>query len=176
MEGSFMDYKELMRDTLRRIEHERERQAEKMELLDEIRKMLDFSNEYSAEIQRLKDESEMLQQQLAEEKQKRAELEMKLAEMGKLSADVAKKASQDDLQKAVRIYLNVSKRKTLSKREAAKTVITEMLTSAKLEIPDDIMELLDHLDDEQTDPRVVNVTGNYNDIHDNGGVNLNNKS
>ena len=26
------------------------------------------------------------------------------------------------------------------------------------------------LDDEQTEPKVVNVTGNYNDVHDNGEV------
>lgn len=98
-------------------------------------------------------------------------METKLNEMSKLSAGVAKKTSQDDLVKALRIYLNISKRKTQGKREAAKTVIMEMLTSAKLELPDDIMEMLDHLDDEQPDPKVVNVAGNYNDIHDNGTVN-----
>ena len=95
---------------------------------------------------------------------------MKMKEMSKLSAGVAKKASQDDLAKALRIYLNISKRKTVSKREAAKMVITEMLNSAKLELPEDIMEMLDHLDDEQTEAKVVNVNGNYNDIHDNGEV------
>ena len=58
----------------------------------------------------------------------------------------------------------------MSKREAAKTVIMELLSSAKIEISDDVLELLDHLDDEQTEPKVVNVTGNYNDVHDNGEV------
>ena len=33
------------------------------------------------------------------------------------------------------------------------------------------LELLEHLDDEQSEPKVVNVAGNYNDIHDNGTVN-----
>ena len=86
---------------------------------------------------------------------------MKMAEMSKLSAGVAKKTSQDDFEKALRIFLNISKRKTVTKREAAKTVITEMLTSAKL----------DHLDDDQSEAKVVNVHGNYNDFHDNGTVN-----
>ena len=84
---------------------------------------------------------------------------------------VAKKASQDDLQKALRIFLNISKRKMIGKREVAKTIITEMITSAKLTLPDDIMDMLDHLDDEHPEAKVVNVAGNYNDIHDNGNVN-----
>jgi len=54
-------------------------------------------------------------------------------------------------------------------------VITELFTSAQLPFPDDIVDSLSHLDDEQTEPRVVNVTGNYNDIHDNGSVGINDK-
>lgn len=102
-------------------------------------------------------------------------MEMKLAEMTKLSAGMAKKASQNDMEKMLRIFLNTSKRKTMSKREAAKTVILELLNIAKIEISDDVLELLDHLDDEQPDPKVANVGdgGQYNDIHDNGGVSLN---
>lgn len=30
---------------------------------------------------------------------------------------------------------------------------------------------LESLDDEQAEPKMVNVAGNYNDIHDNGSVN-----
>ena len=98
---------------------------------------------------------------------------MRLSELSKLSAGVAKKSSQDDLFKAMRSYLKTSRRKTLGKREASKMVFTELLTTAKMEMPDDIMELLEHLDDEQADPKVVNVHGNYNDIHDNDSVDLN---
>lgn len=170
-----MDYHEMVRDARRELEHEQERLKEKMEQLDGQLRLMDGIDGLLTENQKQKNEIETLQQQLTDEKKQRAELEMKMAEMSKLSAGVAKKASQDDLSKALRIYLNISKRKTLSKREAAKTVITEMLTSAKLDIPDDIMDLLDHLDDEQTDPKVVNVSGNYNDIHNNGGVSLNEK-
>ena len=72
----------------------------------------------------------------------------------------------------VRSYLNTSKRKTLAKREAAKTVITELFAAAKVMLPEDIMDTLDHLDDEQVEPKVVNVAGNYNDIHDNSKVEL----
>ena len=98
---------------------------------------------------------------------------MRLSELNKLTAGVAKKSSQNDMIKAMRSYLNTSKRKTLGKREAAKMVFTELFTSAKLDLPEDIMDLLEHLDDEQAEPKVVNVEGNYNDIHDNGNVGLN---
>ena len=70
------------------------------------------------------------------------EKERKLTELGKLSASMAKKSPQDDVAKAIRIYMNTSKRKTLSKREAAKTVLLELITAAKLEMPEDTMELL----------------------------------
>ena len=36
-----------------------------------------------------------------------------------------------------------------------------------LTLPDDLATIVDTLDDDQTEPKVVNVTGNYNDVHDN---------
>ena len=72
----------------------------------------------------------------------------------------------------LRSYLKTSKRKTLAKREAAKMVITELFVSAKVELPDDILDMLDHLDDEQMEPKVISVTGNYNEVHDNTSVTL----
>ena len=88
---------------------------------------------------------------------------------------MARKSPQDDILKAMRGYLKISKRKNLAKREAAKMVFTELFTSAQVAFPEDIMESLSHLDDEQTEPRVVNVAGNYNDVHDNDSVGINDK-
>ena len=124
------------------------------------------------EIDKVQSDNDALRQQLLDEKERRLSSQTKLSELSKLSAGVAKKSSQDELIKAMRSYLNISRRKTQSKREAAKMVFMEMFTSAKLELPDDIMESLDHLDDDQDDLKVVNVTGNYNDVHDNGRVDL----
>jgi hypothetical protein len=73
----------------------------------------------------------------------------RLKELGQLSAGVAKKSSAGDVEKAMRIYMNMSKRKTQSKREAAKTVLLELITAAKLEMPEDFMETLSHFDDEE---------------------------
>ena len=124
------------------------------------------------EIDKVQSDNDVLRQQLLDEKERRLSSQTKLSELSKLTAGVAKKSSQDELIKAMRSYLNISRRKTQGKREAAKMVFMEMFTSAKLELPDDIMESLDHLDDDQDDPKVVNVTGSYNDVHDNGRVDL----
>ena len=124
------------------------------------------------EIDKVQSDNDVLRQQLLDEKERRLSSQTKLSELSKLSAGVAKKSSQDELIKAMRSYLNISRRKTQGKREAAKMVFMEMFTSAKLELPDDIMESLDHLDDDQDDPKVVNVTGSYNDVHDNSSVYL----
>lgn len=51
-------------------------------------------------------------------------------------------------------------------------VFMELFASAQMELPEDIVDSLAHLDDELSEAKVVNVTGNYNDIHDNGDVNM----
>lgn len=183
------------RDNARRgLKREVEQLREKEEQIDEYLRALDATDELLAELVDLNDKAESLQkeindlnaqleqkdktivdlqQQLLEAREQRLASETKLSELSKLTAGVAKKSSQDNMIKAMRSYLNTSRRKTLGKREAAKMVLTELFTSAKMELPEDIMDLLAHLDDEQSEPKVVNVTGNYNDIHDNGGVDLN---
>lgn len=165
-------YREMARGLNRELMQEQERLADKAKQLEERRHLMDAMDGLLEENRRQQEDIESLQQQLAEERQQRMEIETRMNEMGKLSAGMAKKAAQDDFHKALRTYLNISRRKTIGKREAAKNVITDLMTSAKLELPDDIMEMLEHLDDEQTDTKVVNVNGNYNDIHENKCVNV----
>ena len=84
---------------------------------------------------------------------------MKLNEMSKFSVNMAKKSSQEGLEKAFRIYLNTSKRKTQAKREVARAQLLDFITTAKLEMPEDIMDQLNHLDDEQPESApMTNVT------------------
>lgn len=175
MERIFIDYKEMMHDAQRELEHEQERLSEKMDRVNGFMQTMAAMNEMLVKYGKALDEIEQLQQQLAEEKKQRAEMEMKMNEMSKLSAGVAKKSSEEDLLKALRTYVNRSKRKTIDKRVFAKTAILEIANANGLILPEDLAALIDSLDDEQAEPKVVNVTGNYNDIHDNGGVNLNNK-
>ena len=101
-------------------------------------------------------------------KQQMQEKDTRLSELQKLSAGVAKKSSLEVVEKAVRTYLNTSKRKTLSKREAAKTVLLELVTSAKLELSEDLMEQLNHFDDENPEPQIV--IDKAGDVIADGGV------
>jgi len=165
-----IDFKELARTERRNLARKKDQLVAEINDIDDRIHLMDGIDELLAEKEQQKAEIADLQEQLCEERHQRMELEVKMVEMSKLSAGMAKKAAQDDLEKALRIYLNISKRKIASKREAAKTVITEMLNSAKLELPDDIRDLLDHLDDEQSEPKVVMNGGVYNDIHDNRDV------
>ena len=170
MEDFRNELKEKAQEMRRHFEQQRDEFIDGVAQMEEYLEMLDLIDKLTKKNEKLEEEMESLQQQLADEKRQRAEMDMKMNEMSKLSAGMAKKASQEVFEKALRNYLGISKRKTMGRREAAKTVIMELLSSAKIEISDDVLELLDHLDDEQTEPKVVNVTGNYNDVHDNGGV------
>ena len=174
---NFEELKAWRDDARRGPEREVELLREKEEQIEEYLRALDATDELLAEVDDLKgeleekqQEADSLRQQVQEERERRLAAVVRLSELSKLSAGVAKKSSQDDMIKAMRSYLNTSKRKTLGKREAAKMVFTELLTSAKVELPEDITDLLEHLDDEQSEPMVVHVSGSYNDIHDNSSV------
>ena len=151
MEIEMEEWKDWADGAQRELEHKLERMREEKEKVDNYLMAIEVARRLTSENEKQVAEIETLRQQLQEEKRLRAQQEVKLTEVSKLSVGMAKKASQDDLSKALRTYLNTSKRKTQSKREAAKTVFMEMLISAKLELPDDIMEQLEHLDDEQED-------------------------
>ena len=165
MKIEMQDWEDWADGAQRELEHRLEHLREESRQIENYQRAIDMTRKLAEEKEKQSAEIESLRQQLQEEKRLKAELEMKMNEMSKLSAGMAKKASEEDLSKALRIYLNTSKRKTQSKREAAKTVFMEMLMSAKLELPDDIMELLEHLDDEQADnATIVNVEA--------GGINI----
>jgi len=150
-----IDFKEQLRDVKREVERERELLMEKIEVQENYMKVLDVCAEFAKENEDLKEQLELLKAEIDSLKQQLQEKEVRLSELGKLSAGVAKKSSQDVVEKAMRIYLNTSKRKTLSKREAAKTVLLELITSAKLELPEDLMDQLNHFDDENPEPQIV---------------------
>jgi hypothetical protein len=130
-------------------------------------KMMDITDEILAERDRWREEAEALREQLQESNEREAKLEMQLKEMQKLSASVAGKASQDELLKALSTFVKKSKQKRLEKRVAVKEMVLELAISNGITFPADVAATLDALDDEQTEPKVVNVSGNYNDIHDN---------
>ena len=147
--------------------------------------VVQWSNYFSC-VQQVLDDNEQLRQRVAEQDEKiekhvemvnqltekNAALEMKLSEMTKLSGDVAKKSSLEGLLKAVRTFVNKSKHKRIEKRMAVKEMLLELANANSIVFPEDLATTIDALDDEQSEAKVVNVTGNYNDIHDNGSVGL----
>ena len=155
----------------RELAHELEQLRERGNEIQDYQPAIDTARQLVSEKEKLTCEIESLTQQLQEEKRLRAEWEMKVAEMSKLSAGMAKKSSEEDLLKALRTYANRSKRKTADKRTFAKSAILEIANANALLLPEDLAATVDSLDDEQAEPKVVNVAGNYNDIHDNGTVN-----
>ena len=151
-------------EACRQLEREQEELEDRARELKMRLQVAEATKELLSEIDRLKADNETLQTEIEELNQQLQEKDIQLKELGKLSAGVAKKSSQDNVSKALRIYLNTSKRKTLSKREAAKTVFLELIAAAKLEVPEDIMELLNHFDDEQiVESSQVSTTGNVTD-------------
>ena len=162
------DFEEQLRDARREVERERELLMEKMEAQENYLNLLETCAEYAKENDALIEENEQLNEEVENLRQQLHEKETRLSELQKLSAGVAKKSSQEVVEKAMRIYLNTSKRKTLSKREAAKTVLLELVTSAKLELPEDLMDRLNHFDDENPEPQIV--IDKAGDVIADGGV------
>ena len=134
---------------------EKERLTERIEQLEGFMKMADMTDELLSQIDDLNDENERLSVENERLRQEVREKDMKLSELSKLSVGVAKKSSQDEVLKALRTYVNVSKRKTLSKRVAVKMMIMELGNAIGLTFPEDMIATLEALDDEQTEPKIA---------------------
>ncbi len=163
---------EKAREVHREIEREYENVVTRAEELNELNKVLEGVDAVLQDNENLRSEIDDLRAELDEERKQRSELEMKLNEMSKLSTGMAKKAPEEDLFKAFRTYANRSKRKTADKRAFAKSAMLEIAIANGLDMPEDLKTIIESLDDEQAEPKVVNVTGNYNDIHDNKTVKM----
>ena len=183
MKTDFEDYKEMMYDVRRAIANEKEKMSEQAERLMGLVRMADATDELLSEIEKLTEENGRLAGENDRLRKEVEEKEMKLSELGKLSVGVAKKSSQDEVLKALRTYINISKRKTLSKRVAVKMMIMELANAIDLSFPEDMVATLEALDDEQAEPKVM-VQGNmlmnaptFNgpmyDVHGNEEVKLN---
>ena len=146
-------------DALRALDRERDEMRERLEVMDGYSRTLEAVGRLVTENRELQEQVDDLQQQLDNEKQQRAELEMKLMEMNKLSTGMAKKVSEDNLLKALRTYVNRSKRKTSDKRAFAKSASLEIANANGLDLPEDLKTAIDSLDDELSEPKMVNVAG-----------------
>ena len=165
MNTNYIELCDWLNDARREMERDREKLSERIEKIDNSLKAFEVVENLFSKIE---SQQEELESQKAEIDSLRAQLqekEVQLSEQRKLTTGMAKKSSEEDLQKALRTYFNTSKRKTIGKRVAVKTVITEFISTMKISLPDDLAEALEHLDDELPEPSVtVNVAA--------GGINV----
>lgn len=173
---------EAVHETYRQLQNKLERKANEaeelktqMRIMEATQKLLDEIERLNNDLEDYRSELDGLREQLQDEKDKNQQLEMRLSEMSKLSAGMAKKSSLEELLGALRIFINKSKQKRIEKRTAVKEMVLELANANGIVFPEDLAATLDSLDDEQPDPKVVNVAGNYNDIHNNDQVNMSDK-
>ncbi len=142
-------------ETTEDVLQENERLEEEMEELrtqhqEEIEQLRQQHQEKTEQLrQQYQDEKDLLRQQLQDEKDRNTKLEMQLNEMSKMTASVAGKASHEELLKALRVFVNKSKRKKLEKRIAVKEMVLELANANSLMLPEDLSSTIDSLDDEQ---------------------------
>ena len=151
------DMKEMMQGMRQRFEDERSKMMANVERVSDLLRAVDEMEAVISENGNLMKEVEMLRGQLKEEKEQREKVEMQLKEMSKLSASVAGKASQDEVLKALRVFVNKSKRKKLEKRIAVKEIVLELAMANGIAFPEELATSIDSLDDEQ--PEAKPTTG-----------------
>ena len=155
MKPDLDEYKEMMHDVRRALGSEKERLTEQIEQLDGVMKMADMTDELLSQIDDLKEENERLNAENERLREDVQEKEMKLSELSKLSAGVAKKSSQDEVLKALRTFVNKSKRKKYEKRVAIKEMVLEMANANSIVFPEDLSATLESLDDEPSESKVA---------------------
>lgn len=133
------ELKEAARGAYRQLQDELERKTAEAEELKVRMRVVEATQGLLEEIDRLKTEAETMLNEIDGLNQLIQEKDMQLKELRQLTAGVAKKSSADDVSKAIRIYLNMSKRKTQSKREVAKSILLELITAAKLELSEGLI-------------------------------------
>lgn len=162
-----VDLQEASRDAQRALQEERDRCVDRVAELDGYLKVMDMVNDLIAENERLKEDLESMREAYEEEKALRMKLEMELNEAKKLTAGVANKTSQEVMQKVISTFVNRSKQKKLEKRAMVKSLVLEVVVANNILLSEELMQTINSLDDERVEAKVVNVSGNYNDIHDN---------
>ena len=162
-----VDLQEASRDAQRALEQERDKCVDRIAELDGYLKVMECINDLIAENERLKEELEEAREVYEDEKEVRMKLEMELNEAKKLTAGVANKASQEVMIKVISTFVNRSKQKKLEKRAMVKSLVLEVVVANNILLSEELMQTINSLDDERVEAKVVNVSGNYNDIHDN---------
>lgn len=116
---------------------------------DEDSQLLSVVKRHEKEIEYYK----RLENELQTLKDENRRLKMEKKELSMMSQKLAEKAGHDDLMKVLQTYMNKSKRKDAKKREHIKMLITEMAQSARLTLPEEMLQVLDNFDDDNSSDR-----------------------
>ena len=155
------EMKETAQDARHALGQERDHLGEMIEKVNGFLRILETAKKLQAEYDNMKREAEVLRVQLQEAKEQRVKAEMQLNEMTKLSASVAAKASHDAVEKALRVFVNKSKRKKVEKRSVVKEIVLEMANANGIVLPEDLATTIDSLDDEQGEGAPLTINGDY---------------
>ena len=154
-----------------RLYEEQEQRKKDAQMVASVSKISKDNENLRLNIATISKQYEKMSKELEEHKIHNAFLDMQLKETQKLSKKHTHKEPDDVMIDVIRKYINISKNKTQDKRAVIKTVILEIVMQNSLVLPNDLVAVINSLDDERYNPKVVNISGNYNDIHDNGNVN-----
>lgn len=156
-----MVLEESMRSLRRELDNEKERLEERLEMQDTMEKAVSAYSAKCDECEALQEELDAAAETIRDLHEQIATLKMQISEMGKLANKVVEKSAHEDLLPVVRKYLNISKKKTAKKKGYIRMMVLEMLSTSKVEIPEDLQETLDSFDDEENNPSTVN---NYYEV------------
>ena len=132
---NYSNVKELARKARRALDEERECLAEMAQKVESYSCLLDSYNE-------LVSENEDLRQQFV--------------------AGVARKSPQDEVLKAIRVFVNKSKQKTAKKRTLIKEMVLEFTFANGIALPPELAATISALDDEQNVPAQQVFIGTLN--------------
>lgn len=148
---------EIMKDYLRQeradIDREKEALQERNDQLKAMEVLLSRAEKAESSLEQMREERDELKQDVKA-------LQMQLDEQQKMAKNMAAKTEDESLVKALRTYMNHSKKKTAKKRGYIKMMITELALSVGLTLPEDMIETLEAFDDDESKTE-INVGGNY---------------
>ena len=145
---NYSNVKELARNARRALDEERECLVEMAQKVESYSCLLDSYNE-------LVSENEDLRQQVQEK-------DTQLNEINKFVAGVARKSPQDEVLKAIRVFVNKSKQKTAKKRTLIKEMVLEFTFANGIALPPELAATISALDDEQNVPAQQVFIGTLN--------------
>lgn len=142
------------------IDRAKEILQERNDNLKAVESLLNKAQKYESMLEQVKAERDDLKAEVKA-------LQMQLDEQQKMAKNMAAKTEDESLVKALRTYMNHSKKKTAKKRGYIKMMVTELALSVGLTLPEDMVETLEAFDDDE-DVKMVN---NFYNTVNNGTLN-----